>query len=152
MKIIWNFKGGLPECIYYRLWAIISKRFGSIRIHNWLKEDDARHAHSHPYWFITFVLKGGYTDVSQDESGKETKEVLRALTCRYRPSNHMHQVLEVMPNTWTLLITGPSIHRWGFKVGNKIIKRDKYFATWGHHNPCDEDGKSVRIKPDGTRI
>ena len=147
MKLIWNYKGGLKECPYYRLWAIISKRFGSIRLHNWLADDDHRHMHNHPYAFVTIVLRGGYTDVT--ENGKE---VVRAFTWRYRPANHMHSVQDVIPNSWTLLITGPASQRWGFKVGSKIIKRDKYFATLGHHNPCDIDGTPVRLKPGGERI
>jgi len=63
----------------------------------------------------------------------------------------MHSVQNVLPNTWTLLITGAPMHRWGFLVGGKIIKRDKYFATRGHH-PCDIGDEGVRMKPDGSRI
>jgi hypothetical protein len=146
MKIIWNRAGGLPECPYFKIWAIISKRLGSIRLHNWLGDDDHRHMHTHPYWFVTFVLRGGYDDVT--ETGVER---VRAFTWRYRAANHLHSVQNVIPNSWTLLITGPAIQRWGFKVGDKIIKRDKYFATQGHH-PCDMDGTPVRMKPGGERV
>lgn len=152
MKIIWDFKGGLKECPYFRLWAVITKR-GSIRLHNWLGEDDHRFPHNHPYFFVTFVLRGGYDDYSYDEHGTvKNIEKMRAGMIRYRPADHMHQVLNVLPNTWTLLITGAPLHRWGFLVGKKIIKRDKYFATKGHHNPCDIGGEPVRMKPDGRRI
>jgi hypothetical protein len=152
MKIIWNFKGGLKECPYFRLWAIITKK-GSIRLHNWLGDDDHRHPHNHPYSFYTFILWGGYDDYSYDEFGTiKNIEKMKAGMIRYRPANHMHQVLNVLPNTWTFLITGVPLFRWGFFVKGKIIKRDKYFATTGHHNPCDIGGGPVRMKPGGERI
>jgi hypothetical protein len=152
MKIIWNRAGGLPECPYFRLWAVIAKKW-SARLHNWLGDDDHRHPHNHPYWFVTFVLRGGYDDVSYDPINGSVLDVdkVRAFSWRYRPAHHMHQVLNVLPNTWTFLITGPAVTRWGFLVGGKIIKRDKYFATAGHH-PCDGVGEPVRFKPDRSRI
>lgn len=149
MKIIWAREGGLPECPYFKLWAIIFKKW-SARLHHWLGDDDHRHPHNHPYWFFTFVLWGGYEDWSYVD-GETRVERLRRFDWRFRPANHMHQVLNVEPNTWTFLITGPAMFRWGFKVGDKIIKRDKYFAVHGHH-PCDGSDAGVRMKPGGERI
>ena len=150
MKLIWNRYGGLPECPYCRLWAVIWEKW-SIRLHNWLGDDDHRHPHNHPYWFLTFILWGGYDDVSHLSDGTTVVDHVKAFSWRYRPADHMHQVLNVKRNTWTFLITGPATQRWGFRVGNKIIKRDKYFAVHGHH-PCDGSDEGVRLKPGGERI
>jgi hypothetical protein len=135
----------------------------AIRLHRWYGDDDHRWPHDHPYWFYTFVLRGGYTDVSYDlypelivpdgvpiQMVKDV-EYMKPGMMRYRPANHTHAVREVKPNTWTLLITGRPFQRWGFQVGHKKIMRDKYFAVYGHH-PCDQPGKPVRLKPDGSRI
>lgn len=144
-KITWRQAGGLPECPYFHRTIFDFGAF-SIRVHEWHKDDDHRAFHDHPYWFWTFVLKGGYTDVSPD--GEET---LKAPAIRYRPAEFKHSVQKVIPGSITILLTGPKSRKWGFWVNNKLIRRDKYFVTFGHH-PCDDTEDGVRLKPDGTRV
>ena len=152
-KITWKQAGGLPECPYFYRYIINFGHF-AIRLHNWLGDDDHRAYHDHPYWFLTIVLKGGYTDVSPAANPEHTHEIfdkLYAGSIRFREAHYKHSVQGVVPGTWTLLITGKPSRRWGFWVDGKLIKRDKYFAVYGHH-PCDPDDAGVRLKPDGTRI
>lgn len=157
-KIIWRQPGGLSECPYFHR-TIIDFGLFSIRIHEWHSDDDHRAYHDHPYWFWTFVLKGGYTDVSPSvlmagniEVKAKNLDILRAGSFRFRVAEFKHSVQDVIPGTITFLITGKPFRRWGFWVNGKLIKRDKYFATMGHH-PCDPyQLEGVRTKPDGTRI
>ena len=135
---------GLPECPYMRRWVVDFGAF-AIRIHRWESSDDDRAFHDHPWWFITLVLRGSYDDVSL--SGLDT---LRVGSIRFRSASHRHTVKIKTPGTWTLLITGRAKRRWGFWVGGKLLKRDRYFAVHGHH-PCS-NGEPVRLRPDGTRI
>ena len=144
MKFAWNQPGGLPECPYF-LFSGISFKWFSIRSHLWHSDDDARAYHDHPHWFLTIVLRGGYTDVSPNG-----RDVLRFLSVRFRRADYKHSVQEVIPETRTLLLCGPSKRRWGFWIGDKLIKRDKYFVTHGHH-PCDPLQSPVRMRPDGSR-
>jgi len=140
----WRRPGGLPECPYFYRWLLDFGVF-AIRLHKWVGSDDDRAWHDHPWWFLTFVLSGGYKDISLDGV-----DVLTRGSWRFRSAHHRHTVQLIKTPTWTLLITGPPIRRFGFWVGDKLIRRDKYFAEHGHH-PC-EDGEIVRMKPDGTRI
>lgn len=136
---------GLPECPYMRRWVLDFGLF-AIRIHHWTASDDARHFHDHPWPFLTFVLRGSYTDASP--AGADT---LRAGSIRFRPANHRHTV-QIHRPTWTLVITGHPSRRWGFWVNGKLLKRDKYFAVHGHH-PCDPaTGTPVRMRPDSSRV
>lgn len=144
MKFAWNQPGGLPECPYFHFSGISFKWF-SIRSHLWHSDDDTRAYHDHPHWFLTIVLRGGYTDVSPNG-----RDVLRFLSVRFRRADYRHSVQEVIPETRTLLLCGPSKRRWGFWIGDKLIKRDKYFVTHGHH-PCDSLQSPVRMRPDGSR-
>lgn len=82
--IIWGQRLGLPECPYMRRWVIDFKIF-AIRVHRWQGSDDARAFHDHPWWFLTLVLRGSYTDVSPDG-----RDQLRAGSIRYRPAHHRH--------------------------------------------------------------
>ena len=156
----WRQAGGLQECPYFHR-TIFNFGFFTIRIHEWHSDDDHRAYHDHPYWFWTLVLRGGYTDVcpiSQVYTGSKelstdypVHDDLTIGSIRFRKAEYRHSVQFVKPNTITLLITGPAKRRWGFWVDGKLIKRDKYFATMGHH-PCDNIGKPVRIKPNGDRV
>lgn len=136
---------GLEECPYMRRWVA---DFGplAVRLHRWERSDDARAFHDHAWWFLTLVLRGSYADESP-----AGRDVLTAGSVRYRSSSHKHTVQVLRPGTWTLLVTGRPVRRWGFWVRGKLVMRDKYFATTGHH-PCDPSGAPVRRRPDGSRI
>lgn len=144
-KLIWGQKLGLPECPYMQRWVIDFGAF-ALRVHLWKGSDDSRAFHDHAWWFLTLLLWGSYTDVS--EEGEDT---LTPGSIRFRKATHKHTVRINKPGTVTALITGPVIRRWGFWVKNKLWKRDRYFAVMGHH-PCDSGDQAVRQRPDGSRI
>lgn len=144
-KVIWNQPLGLPECPYMRRWVLDFGAF-ALRLHRWESSDDHRAFHDHAWNFWTFVLRGSYVDVSD-----RGKDVLRAGSLRYRPATHRHTVKILQPGTWTLVLSGPVIRRWGFWVGGKLWKRDRYFAVMGHH-PCSDGQAPVRRRPDGSMI
>jgi hypothetical protein len=60
----------------------------SIRIHHWMASDDDRNFHDHPWWFITLVLKGSYTDMSP-----KGDFWMKPGYIRFRPAIHRHTVL-----------------------------------------------------------
>lgn len=126
----WHEQLGLPSCPYLIRWRFETP-WGSIRLHHWLGPDDSRHRHDHPWGFVTFVLRGGYTDLSP--SGDEH---LRAPAIRYRPATHQHTVVPDNNDCWTVIVTGPRVRPWGFWVNGKFKKANKYFLTFGHH-PCN---------------
>lgn len=123
-------KLGLPECPYVIRWRI-EIPFGSLRVHHWLAGDDLRAFHDHPWWFLTLVVRGGYSDVSP-----EGCDLLRPGSVRFRKAHHRHTVQPFPQGAWTILVTGPPGRKWGFWVKGKFIKANKYFLTYGHH-PCD---------------
>jgi len=95
-------------------------------LHHWLESDDQRNPHSHPWWFFSFVLSGSYLDV-----GMKQTIVRKKFSIKFYPHSHVHKV-----NTrgcWTLLLTGPAIHNWGFYVGDQFVSKSRYFRKYGHH-------------------
>lgn len=131
LVIKFNEKLGLPECPYVVRWRV-EFPFGSIRVHHWLSNDDPRAVHDHPWWFLTFVVKGGYTDLSPEGS-----EILEAPAIRFRKAEHRHTVYPLKPcGAWTVLITGRPLRKWGFYKGGKFVKANKWFLKYGHH-PCE---------------
>jgi hypothetical protein len=102
---------------------------GSVRVHHWLGSDDQRAWHDHPWWFLTFVVRGGYADCTP--SGTEH---LRAPAVRFRSALHQHYVVPE-PEAWTILLTGPKVRKWGFWRDGRFTKANKWFFREGHH-PC----------------
>ena len=131
VQIRWKEPLGKPECPYAYRWVFNFWLF-SIRIHHFIRSDDKRFFHDHAWWFLTFVLKGGYDDVST-----EGRDTLTRFSFRFRKAEHQHYV-EVGPEgCWTILLTGPSIRKWGYWVDGKLKRPLKYFYKYGHP-PCDE--------------
>lgn len=122
---------GLPECPYVIRWRLELAHLGSVRVHHWLGPDDDRAFHDHPWWFLTFVVRGCYGDQSPQGT-----EFLKAPAVRFRPALHRHTVVPGPGGAWTVMITGPRTRTWGFWAGGvKFVKANKWFASRGHH-PC----------------
>lgn len=131
----WGKRLGLPECPYVRRWKLEIPHLGSVRVHHWTGRDDDRAHHDHPWWFLTFVIKGAYEDCSPGEPGEPGRiEWLSAPAVRFRRAEHRHYVVP-QKEAWTILVTGPKTRSWGFWQGGKFRKSNKWFASQGHH-PC----------------
>jgi hypothetical protein len=125
-----------------RRWAIETPWF-SLRLHHWIRSDDKRHLHDHPWAFWTFVLKGSYIDVSGDEWTSRYPndfpadlENVRRFHLYFRPASHRHYVEVPAGGCWTLVLTGPKVRYWGFWVRGKFRKANGYFKEHGSH-VCD---------------
>lgn len=142
----WRNPLGRPECPYVYRWLVGHNKLGSLRLHHWVGSDDPRATHDHPWWFLTFVLRGGYTDESLHIDREDLEftghDHLRAPSCRFRPAHHRHTVQTDPGGAWTLVITGPASRSWGFWTRRKdtgqlrFVRAVRYFFRHGHH-PCD---------------
>lgn len=120
---------GNPEEPYAFRWVLNLGLF-AIRVHKWICSDDDRALHDHPYWLLIIVLKGSYDDVTE-----EGREKLVRWSIRFRRAKHKHTVQLNESPTWTFLITGPPLRKWGFWVdgGKRWQKASNYFKSKGHH-------------------
>lgn len=146
--IIWGQELGDPECPYMKRWVLNFGKF-AIRLHHWIGSDDPRNFHDHAWGFWTFVLKGGYTDVtpcSQCEALEKPlpmcyvtqNEHLGRFSFKYRPAHHKHTVQTDPGGAWTILFNGPHVRKWGFWVNGEFMKVRQYFRKFGHH-PCIDE-------------
>lgn len=126
----WREKLYCQTGVYVERWYLETP-FGSVRLHHWIHSDDGRAFHDHPWWFITIVLWGSYTDKTPDGDERMTLGKVK-----FRPALHMHTVKVDPKGAWTFLLTGPKSRKWGFKLGQKWKKSNKYFLEQGKH-VCD---------------
>lgn len=131
LKIEWRHALGLPECPYVYRWMLGHRKIGSIRLHHWLGPDDDRAVHDHPWWFVSYVLRGYYTDCA-DTGGTCMSQGV----ARFRPALHRHTVVPGPDGCWTLVLTGAVRRPWGFWPDGKFVKANKWFMSRGHHI-CD---------------
>src|SRR5688572_15264894 len=74
---------------YLLRWYILprNKRF-NLFLHKFLRDDDDRALHDHPWWFLSFVISGRYREIV--ESG----EVIRnRWSIGFRLASHKHRVV-----------------------------------------------------------
>jgi hypothetical protein len=129
-QIRWKEKLGRPECPYLHRWVFVAFGF-AIRVHHWIRSDDKRFKHNHPWSYLTFVLKGGYTDVF-DAYGEERRQTLKTFSLAYRPKTHTHYVEVPKGGCWTVLLTPPPSQKWGFFVNGVFRRPIKFFRRYGH--------------------
>lgn len=128
--ITWKERLGHPDCPYIVRW-VFNFYFFSIRIHHWLSSDDQRHFHDHPWWYLSWVIKGSYTDITPDGQTERKRWSLKLFS-----ASHQHTVKISKAGCWTILLTGREKRVWGFWVDGKFKKRNRYFFDYKHH-PCD---------------
>ena len=102
--------GGKENPYLLRWWIIPRNRFLNIYLHKFLRDDDDRALHDHPWWSLSLTLAGQY--VEQDDHGRRT---YRRGAIRLRPATYRHRIelVEQQP-AWTLFVTGPRVREWGF--------------------------------------
>lgn len=107
-----------------RLWLI---KFVSwaLALHWIRKADYARDMHDHPWWFVSFVVWGGYKERTLEHPEGRW---IRRWHFNYKPSGPkgQHIITEVLPNTLTLVLRGKNKHRWGFYTATGFIDSVTY--------------------------
>jgi hypothetical protein len=112
-----HFYIGGKERPYMLRWYLIPRnRWLNVYLHKFMRDDDDRALHCHPWWFVSLMLRGFYAEHLQDG----TTKIRRPWSLAFRRAEHRHRVElpklasgEVIP-CWTLVITGPKVREWGF--------------------------------------
>lgn len=74
----------------------------SVRLHWFAPCMNDQPEHPHPWWFLTFVLWGGYRDVRADGS----VDVVQAPAVRFRRPPHRHTLEAGTRGCWSVVVTG----------------------------------------------
>ncbi len=116
---------------YLWRWHIAKGNWGGLYLHRFLRGDEDKDPHDHPWPFKTFVLWGGYDDEVWDVEGK-TRRVLMWEHCRpgrlySRPASHTHRVVIAPGRTaWTLVFIGRKEKEWGFYTPQGFVHHIEY--------------------------
>lgn len=137
-----HFVIGNPFDPYMLRWYVIPRnRFCNVYLHKFLRDDDDRALHDHPWWFISWILWGSYIEhtrrlewVYLHAEYVPVTERRNWLSVAFRTATTPHRVSLLRSASdphkckpcWTLVITGPIVRVWGFHCPQGWRPFDKF--------------------------
>lgn len=115
---------------YLDRWYLIPRnKIFNIYLHKFSKSDDDRALHDHPWFSVSFLIKGELI-----EHLLSRKRHVPYLIPVFRSAKHAHRLEVVKSPVWTVFLTGPVIRKWGFLCP----------AGWKYWKDfTDETGKNI---------
>lgn len=110
------------------LWQrFVNNCLPNVYLHQFLRDDDDRALHDHPWAWCSILLRGGYTEHTIEQGGIHRRTLREAPSIKISGPRRAHRV-ELLPAwhpwskkplsfkqlCWTLFITGPRVRAWGF--------------------------------------
>lgn len=90
---------------------------GNVYLHRFLRGDEDRELHNHPWYGLSLILVGGYREERRcwtpEGERVETRDV-RPGALNFISPHTFHRVELNQGPCWTLFITGPVVQSWGF--------------------------------------
>ncbi|WP_136617040.1 MULTISPECIES: hypothetical protein [Mesorhizobium] len=106
--------GGHIDPYMHRWWLIPRNRFFNIYLHHFLRSDDDRALHDHPWWNFSVLLRGRYVEHTIAPGGINHRVERCAGDTKFRRASAAHRIELVDGPCWTLFLTGPMLRVWGF--------------------------------------
>lgn len=127
---------GKPGDDYLRRWFVIPRnRWFNIYLHQFIRSDDDRALHDHPWWNLSILLDGEYVEHTIERGGVNQRALYHAGDVKFRRATAAHRVELTNGPCWSLFITGPRIREWGFHCP----------AGWRHWQQFTSRGNSGEI-------
>lgn len=119
--------GGQDRPYLCRWWLIPRNRLLNVYLHLFLRSDDDRALHDHPWANCSILLRGSYTEHTIAAGGIHSHQVLRAGDVKLRASGKMAHRIELHDGPcWTLFITGPRYRNWGFHCESTWVPWERF--------------------------
>lgn len=123
--------GGV-EAPYMLRWYIIPRNpLLNVYLHKFMRDDDDRALHDHPWWFVSLMIRGRYVEWTP------LPKVRRAPSIAFRRATTRHRVTLPAGPCWTLVITGRKAREWGFWC-------PKGFVPWHQFVDRNDEGNVGR--------
>jgi hypothetical protein len=106
---------GKPNDDYLRRWFVIPRNsIFNIYLHQFIRSDDDRALHDHPWWNASILLDGEYVEHTIPQGGVHRRKLYRAGDVKLRGAKYAHRVELTSGPCISLFITGPRLREWGF--------------------------------------
>lgn len=123
---------GKPGSPYLRRWWVIPRnRFFNVYLHEFLRSDDDRALHDHPWVNCSILLRGTYWEHLDGRLpgmvGRVVKRTEGDIVLR-RSGKIAHRIELLDGPVWTIFITGPRYREWGFRCPTGWVHWQKFTA------------------------
>lgn len=128
---------GGEEKPYLKRWFVIPRNpVAGAYLHQFLRDDDDRALHDHPYAFnCSVLLEGEYIEHTIERGGIHIRDHRKAGDWKFRLGPAPHRIELIGKSCWTLFLTGPRIRNWGFHCP------DKGFIPWQTFTKANSPGE-----------
>lgn len=147
--------GGKDDPYMLRWWIIPRNPLFNIYLHKFMRDDEDRALHDHPWVSLSLVIKGAY--IEHLSGGRKRFCGQWSLIPRWAKHRHRIELLKdyyfkgrtgssaIEPKTmyatkgrpaWTIFITGPVVRRWGFWC------EGWRFVPWREFTAKDDKGQT----------
>lgn len=128
----------------WRLRILQTPWFG-IYLHKLCGPDSRAILHNHPFGFISFILRGGYTEFVPGPYYTQSRYIKRVNVKRFgspkRPLSSFHWIAELdRTPTWTLVFVGRRKRVWGY------LDRDGTFTDYNKHEYNDQYQAAMEVR------
>jgi hypothetical protein len=106
--------GGAEDTYMRRWWVIPRNKIFNIYLHHFLRSDDDRALHDHPWLNMSILLEGSYVEHTIAAGGVQRRVEYSAGAVKLRGAAYAHRVELNKGPCWSLFITGPVMREWGF--------------------------------------
>jgi len=122
--------GGQDRPYLLRWWLIPRNRFFNVYLHCFLRDDDDRALHDHPWLNASILLRGRYVEHTIAAGGVNVRTERAAGAVKVRGPRSAHRI-ELVDGTpcWTLFITGPRVRSWGFHCPSGWVDWKRFTAS-----------------------
>lgn len=149
--------------VYLNRWGFGHDRVGRVLLHRMDAPDPGIDLHDHPWWFVSIVLWGGYTELRAStreapslaqiadsypicERGVEMER--RPLSVKTMRLDECHTIVELhRRRCWTLVIGGPRRRSWGFYMPFGWVSEPVYDSTVRAERRDLWSDQNVRTRP-----
>lgn len=129
---------GLPHFIvgsfsdpYLLRWHITPRNpIFNIYLHKFMRDDDDRALHDHPWWFVSLIVKGNYWENLENKilHRKRWSIARRSATARHRV--YLNRDSHGCPAPcWTIVVTGRTVREWGFWCNERFVHWKTFCAN-----------------------
>ena len=140
-----DFIVGGAEDPYLLRWFIIPRnRFFNIYLHQFLRDDDDRALHDHPWFWCSILLRDGYIEHTIKAGGVHQRRIRWAPSIKLSSPWSAHRIEVGVIEAWTIFITGPRMREWGFHCPNGWVH-------WRDFTNPDDTGTVGRGCGEGVR-
>lgn len=106
--------GGIEDPYLLRWYLIPKNRLFNVYLHVFLRSDDDRALHDHPWWNCSILLEGEYTEHTIQAGGIHRRKIRKAGSWKLRRGSAPHRIELHAGRCVSLFLTGPKVREWGF--------------------------------------